>query len=165
MCYRSLVSSNIAKGYTKPHPVHLERTFARPRFESRHSQSHQLSSRQITHAKRNKTPCVDILLGLKTKGIPRYRSAPFRLVGSGCVMFGLRFGFEFADSQHRSRYQAKPVYRWNRYVSGHWAISRECQTPRDSSTEARILCLLCDKSFDRSLGSPDSELLALVTRA
>ena len=156
----------MTKGYTKPHPLHLERTFARPRFESRHSQSHQLSSRQITHAKRNKTPCVDILLGLKTEGIPRHRSAPFRLVGSGCVMFGLRFGFEFADSQYRSRYQAKPGYRWNRYVSVTGQSPGSVKPPGLlSSTEARILCLLCNKSFDRSLGSPDSELLALVTRA
>ncbi len=60
----------------------------------------------------------------------------------------------------------KPGHSWTRCVTGHWAVSWECQIPAPGSpllNRGEVPVLVVPQEL-RSV-SPDSELLASVTRA
>ena len=101
---------------------------------------------------------IDILLRLKAGGI----TAPHRFAWLGVSGLGLSLGLQTPNTN------TKPVHRWNRCVTGHWAISRECHISAPSTpllTRGEFPVLVVPQEF-RSLSlSPDSELLVLVTRA
>ena len=96
----------------------------------------------------------------------RNPTAPHRFAGLGVSAFGL--DLSLGSGLQTPNTNTKPVHRWNRCVTGHWANSRECRISAPSTSllsRGEVPVLVVPQELRSPSLSPDSELLVLVTRA